>query len=422
MVKFNLNDFKYIISSGCSYGLMGESISIPINYGTEYDRKKFNQMDVLKKMEIKSHYESESDVIIIDLSVASQSSEYIMISTIQAVSSLIGAGIKKENIYCFVEWTESQRISLHPFDWINSKIYTELDFDKLQGHTIKILSNKNINEGLVNNTVRNILPFYVSKKYYNVPKIESRIFLNPTHTPSDKSNFYVNEFKKYGDEIELKIPIEDKINRYLSNILNLQNYLKLNDIKYNFCFMQGTLTGWERDTNDFLFHDVEFKKNPRFKFVNNRLIKNLKFKSFKQENTDIEKVAPFCKIYFDQLDFKNIWLYNSKNYRRGGFDEWSFDNFGDTCMISPDDVMLYHQTKKINIENSQSNFGYHPNTNLFKLLWNEISTNCDFFKINDKFKNKLIDMYWEDYNSESTVNLITLSKNIYNNFVDIKSI
>lgn len=420
----DLNDYKYIVTSGCSYGQFTLSISEikhesnlsgNINYLENKDDVKFLTEETLKSLGLSSIHDTDDKVVFIDVSQASQSSDWISDTTQYTLTQLFNLGIKSENIYVLVEWTQVGRISVNSFDWMD--IDTEIEIGG--PHHLVYCNFPNQSDTFsVLHTIKEKLNIKETLEYSNVGKIENKLYLNPLHTAMESDDIFLNNFIEYARKYELTIPTEEKINRYFTNILSTQHFLKLNNIKYNFVFMQGSLIGWKREKNNILKHNLENRTNWLHSYdeQKNCLDINKHHKTANDENTFIEKVADFISFKFDMIDFKNIWFHESEKYKRGGIDEWAIEKFGVCCMTNSKTVnhFKYEKTfvKKFNAD--FCNYGNHPNLNLYKILWNEVSTNCDFLKINEKFVKRLEELYWEDVNYDGiSKNNIVISEKTY---------
>lgn len=394
----DINQFKFIINSGCSYGYMGDSIKHMLIPGNPYKFKTNSERRLRDSIGSDIWFEADGNVVIVDVSLSSQSSEYIADSTIEVISFLLKNNVKSENIYSFVEWTQWGRITLHPPTYLNTNInFVESKIDNISsiGYHYK--------RDFLYELFKKLKISYNN----NIASIHNRIYLNPTHTtpPSAEFEFYYNTILDY----EILIPIEVKIKNYIDNILRTQYFLKENNILYNYCFMQGSMVGWY-ESNTGLQHSLETLNHSIYSIDNNKLVKNINHISVNDPNTHVENVCDFIKKDYEKLDTSNIWFYNSENYIRGGYDEWAIDTMGLSSMISTQSVARYLNGETLNVNDVVLDFQRHPNENLYKLLWNDIATNCKFLRIKNKFNSELLKMYNEDINStNSTENGITLS-------------
>ena len=84
----DINQFKFIINSGCSYGCMGDSIKHMLIPGPYYDLKSKSENRLKEVIGDNTWYEADGNVVIIDVALSSQSSEYIADSTIEIISFL----------------------------------------------------------------------------------------------------------------------------------------------------------------------------------------------------------------------------------------------------------------------------------------------------------------------------------------------
>jgi hypothetical protein len=221
---------KYIVSSGCSYGITMSSIfDNPINRygdgGVKY-KKPFSDF------KYDTIYEKFCDELCyIEVSLASQSSEYISDSIIHTIDKLIKSGVSSEDIYVFVEWTEYDRIAVHQEKYINS--------DKIKWRT-----NINTNEW---EFCENNIEVYNSDLLLALGKVGNLLYLNPTHTCDtlikqlgSEAIFWQNESIEY----ELKIPQITKLKRYIDNISYKSEKMKqLSGFQTNLILMENGKNG-----------------------------------------------------------------------------------------------------------------------------------------------------------------------------------
>jgi hypothetical protein len=107
-----------------------------------------------------------------------------------------------------------------------------------------------------------------------------------------------------------------------------------------------------------------------------------------------------------KINFDNIWFHESEKYRRGGIDEWTLENLKEVGYIN-----IKYGQQEFTKGGIICNYNQHPNYVAYINLWNKVTTNCDFMKINDKFLNFVNEKYWEDYEYDGvSKNNITISK------------
>ena len=391
---------KHIVTSGCSYGMMANSISNVMcsAEGLEQISKKLCNDDYKIPF-----YISKGDVIIWDFSLRSQSSEWIADTIERSITFLLEKGVAPDDIYAFCEWTSWDRISVDKFDWLNMDD-SDLEIeDESNNYGISFPSYLK-NDGIFPNHDYNsymkewFTEINIGSSNGNIGRIGNRFYLTPTHThPDDLKTINSKEWHSKAKEYELQVPTEVKISNYLNNIIRTQNFLKNNSIKYNFIFMQQSLSGWFRN-NSIL---CDFTHNFKYRFQNlsdGQLFTNPGFNPTADKSTNIEEVYEPAKIKINQIDFDNIWFYKNDKYERGGIDEWAIDTFGMGCMLDDFQVKRILRKESVEPQELMTNFGYHPNIELYKLLWNTVSTNCNFFKINQLFKERLTEIIYEDLN------------------------
>jgi hypothetical protein len=410
----NLNQYKFIVSSGCSYGLLTNSVFKPFNLiNRTVESNKINQ--TLYNQYNTNWLEISDNVIVLNVSLGSQGSDWQSDSIIYVCNKLLELGVHPNNIYSLVEWSQWNRFSIHPFH--NFK----LDLNKFNWNRDNLFFYEDINKDnllirdrTISNELFNLLKIRSSVPFYNIGKISNRIYITPAvMNVKDFSN--INE--DYGKLIEFSkklhdsYPIEKKIKDYLNNIIKTQNYFKSVGIKYNFHFMQSSLSNWFKSNRDSLISHTlvpPYISNTD-NFSDYQL--NQDFNPKNDINLDIEVVLPETKTEIDMLDMKNIWFYENEKFRRGGIDEWTIDNFKEVGYIS----LHEHSEEHFGPLDMICDYGAHPNTISYLTLWNKVTTNCDFVKVKPDFENFMLDKFWEDYNYDGfSKNFITISKKEWN--------
>ena len=391
-------DCKFIVSSGCSYGMIPKAVIKPFNLinRTSY----FNMMDMeLYKQYGKNWLEIDEDIIVMNVSLGSQGSDWQSDSTIHVCQKLLECGVKNENIYVLVEWSQWRRFSVHPFHYVNLDLnkfdwsgFHNFFFEYVKKDDL-LFQNRDLSDKIFND-----LEITTSGSIYSIGKIKDRIYISPSHVGNEGFKSLGSDYDyliKTSQDLDNSFPLENKIKTYLNNILRTQYYLKNMNIKYNFLFMQSTLSNWKKDENGLVSHELvsPLKSN---------------FNPISDSNTDLEVVLPETKLEIDQIDFTQFWLYENEKYRRGGIDDWTIDNFKEVGYIN----LHKHAEEHLSKWDMKFEYGAHPNTIPYLLLWNKISKNCDFLKVRSDFENFMLEKYWEDYNYDGfSKNNITISKN-----------
>jgi hypothetical protein len=391
-------DCKFIVSSGCSYGMIPKAVIKPFNLINR--TSDFNRMDMeLYKQYGKNWLEIDEDIIVMNVSLGSQGSDWQSDSTIHICQKLLECGVKNENIYVLVEWSQWRRFSVHPFHYVNLDL-NKFDWSGVHNFFFEyvkkgdlLFQNKDLSDKIFND-----LEITTSTSMYSIGKIKDRIYISPSHVGNEGFKSLGTDYDyliKTSQNLDDSFPLENKIKTYLNNILRTQYYLKTMNIKYNFLFMQSTLSNWKKDENGLVSHELVSPFESNFNPIND-------------SNTDMEVVLPETKLEIDQIDFTQFWLYENEKYRRGGIDDWTIDNFKEVSYINLHKDAEEHLSKW----DMKFEYGAHPNTIPYLLLWNKISKNCDFLKVRSDFENFMLEKYWEDYNYGGfSKNNITISKN-----------
>ena len=397
----DLKKYKFVVASGCSYGRIPEFTFRPFNWSCNSNLSKEYGEDWLLM---------DDDTVIINTSMGSQGSDWQSDSTIYVCQKLLDLGVESKNIYTLVEWSQWHRFSVHPFNYI------KLDLDLFDWEKKNFYYDLLQKENLESNSLEPIqflldeLEIYNSKKILTIPKLKDKIYISPCHMPMDSFSEIGPDFKYFlekAQEIELSFPLENKIKTYLDNMLRTQFFLEKTGIKYNFLFMQSTLSGWENN-DGLLIHDLPSRlEAQRVDHKLKKIIINGDYNPINNNLKDLEIMSPETSNQINQLNFNNIWFYENEKYRRGGIDEWTIDNFKEVGYIN----FISGNVDDIKPHDIISDYGAHPNSVPYTLLWNKVATNCDFVKLNKDCEEFILNKFWEDYESENyTKNGITLSK------------
>lgn len=315
---------KYIINTGCSYGVMFRSF------------KEFTKGNNV-------------DFRIVDLHCDSQGAEYQKRSIIYAVSKLVEMGVSTQDIYVIVEWSQPNRI----FVEIPQEFCDEiLNGDDWALEKTFILDN-------TFNRIENDFPIEFIGKYKSLNVVfGDRVYANVEHSDLDSFDngnihFYIKNFNK-NSHINNK-PI-DRLEEYVTDILDLQNFLKANKIEYSFFLMNNSFEGWD-DNFLHLYGDDD-----TLKFLQNDIIEIPNSKNLKH----IKEFSDYLEKTWSLLDFSNFHFYKTDRFEFGGIDEYAMEKFGhisyDSC-ANPWDIPVdgSHVTF----------FGGHPHDSVYVSFFEE---------------------------------------------------
>jgi hypothetical protein len=409
----DFSKYKFVVSTGCSYGRLADYTFNIFDYLIEGKRLRddYGEVDWL---------DIDGDkVISINLSLGSQGSDWQSDSLIYVVDELLKLGVKPENIYCLVEWSQWHRFSVHPphhygLDF-NKFDFKEFDFGpicRFEFYKVQrgvVLSHGDVREDL--EFFYNHFNFLRSNDFQNLGKIQDRIYMTPRHTNLINLQNLGPEYEFFYEDmlrIENEFPVENKIKTYFDNILRTQYFLEKNNLKYNFLFMQSTLSDWKFSKNGVINHPLFNGGLQQYEIIGNRAILSPKFNPINNPESDIEKIMPEIKFKMDQINFDNFWMHETERFRRGGIDEWVMDNMTELGYVEITGNKLDYN---FGIDEVLPNYGYHPNLISYILLWNKVTFNCNFVKVKPEFEKFIWEKYMEDYNYDGiTKHNITLSK------------
>lgn len=393
----NWNNYKYIVASGCSYATTISSLEV-------------------KNLDVK--LDTSDNLIFIEVGCASQSSDWAYDSIIYTIETLFGLGVKSENIYCFVEWTQIERVTINQPVYSHQLLNDNIAKEKLDRH-FYIKGKDNV----VIQQLYDSLNIKCLQDVHNIMSIDGLFYINPLHTdPTDISKLNDIDFEFYfnvGLEYELRIPMEVRVKKYLDNILNLQRYLKSNLIDYNFAMMQSQFSAWGVGDNDIVVHKYTLNSNKPMLLNNGKFKVNTKFKENLNisESDDLTNIFPQFRPLFNQIDLSNWWFYNKGGYRYGGIDEYALEEYEMYGYLSACQDARFDM--ELNPERFIASFGYHPHPFVHVLLVNEMLFNNKFFKVSDETITKIKDMVTEDINSKNkTKHNLAISKVEYDKWIN----
>jgi len=412
----DISGYKFVVSSGCSYGRLADYVFGAFDHLLNGDklRQEFghdNWLDI-----------DGDKVISLNVSLGSQGSDWQSDSLIYVVEELFKLGVKPENIFCLVEWSQWNRLSIHPphhygldLDLFNFRDYSDNPTLRYE-YEYRMVGRPEISNHYEDSKVLDFFRGHLKVSRSNghpcsVGKIEDRVYMTVPHMPFELFDKFGIEYKLFYEdyrEIESKIPLENKIKIYLDNILRTQYFLEKNNLSYNFCLMQSTFSDWGLMKNGVMCHPIFNLGINQYQIVGESLVLNPNFNPINNPYSDIEIIMPEIKSKMDQINFDNFWFYESDRFRRGGIDEWTIDNLKETGYVNltpnKSDYNFHHYE-------IMPNHGEHPSLSSYILLWNKIASNCKFVKVKPEFEKFLWEKYWEDYNYDGiSKNDITISK------------
>ena len=393
----NLNNYKYIVASGCSYATTISSLEV-------------------KNLDVK--LDTSDNLIFIEVGCASQSSDWAIDSVTYTIETLFKLGVNPENIYCFVEWTQIERITINQPAYSHQLLNDNIAKEKKDRH-FYIKGKDNV----VIQQLYDSLNIKCLQDVHNIMSIDGLFYINPLHTDiNDILKLNDIDFEFYfnvGLEYELRIPMEVRVKKYLDNILNLQRYLKSNLIDYNFAMMQSQFSAWVNGDNDIVVHKYTLNPNKPMLLNNNKFKVTTKFKENLNisESDDLVSIFPQFKPLFNQIDLNNWWFYNKGGYRYGGIDEYALEEYGVHGYLSVSQDARFDT--ELNPERFIASFGYHPHPFVHVLLVNEMLFNNKFFKVSDETITKIKNMVNEDINSKNkTKHNLAISKVEYDKWIN----
>lgn len=326
---------KYIVSTGCSYGVMFKSLG---KYTTGNDGDFFR---------------------VIDLQIDGMGSEYQKRSIIYVVDQLLKY-VNAEDIYVIVEWSQPGRL----LSEIPKEFCSDV-FEDLEKHTSDSIVFDN-----------NFIPlnFKLPINLIKVYKSLNAIIGNNMYTNWDNidlSSFRKNElFKKLFNQwrtLKNCISSVSIMEKYLEDIVDLQNYLNINGIDSTMFLMNNTFEGWDIENGSHFYTSKECMDSVQEEKIK---IKNLFLFD------EIKDFSEYCKILWDSIDLSKFVFYKTDRYQYGGIDEYAMEEFGHiayTSAANPWDIPTDGSYV--------TSFGAHPHSAVYvkffeKFIYEKISRGC----------------------------------------------
>jgi hypothetical protein len=401
----NIDKYKFVILTGCSYGVIF--------------RETFSDIRYHRTNKIPKNFKSSENVIVINVASQSMGAGWQCDSIIYTINTLKKLGVSPKNIYSYIQFSEIRRYTwtTNSYFWKNSpKLYPHFRFgERFTFKVNKLGESFHPEEGFehedrVLNLINNELNIKGTQKAKDKPVlpitfIDDMAYISPDQVSVDDIDdvygIKIGTMYRNYKEIEQSMPMEAKILQYFNYILKLQYFLKSENIKYNCCFIYNQLSGW-------IIKDKILKKSDCHhifgKWYTGLKFNPEKLKEFLPQH-DLIEVFPQIKSLYNQIDWSKFWMYNKNGIRNGGIDEYIIDNFGPGSFCD----VLEGEINKIEI----AEYTNHPNRFLYCTIWNESAKDCDFLKVSDSYLKELEEGYWEDWNNqgdEITLNNITVSK------------
>lgn len=307
---------KYIINTGCSYGTMFVSF------------REFTKGN-------------DNDFRIIDLHCDSTGADYAKRSIIYTVSKLIENGVSPKDMYVITEWSQPNRLHIEiPREFcdeiLNDKPHTEKTF---------VLDN-------TFNRIENEFPINFVDKFKSLSTIfDDRVYANIEH--SDLESFDNKNIKHYIKEFLKNSPINnkpiDRLESYLTNILDLQSFLKSLKIEYSFFLMNNTFEGYYDNFSNFSYTEETLNSVQTEKII----LPNL------SEYTHIKNFSSYLSTVWNLIDFSNFHFYQTDNFNYGGIDEYTMEKFGHIAYTAG------ANSWDIPDEGYVTSFGAHPHESVY---------------------------------------------------------
>jgi len=279
---------KYIVNTGCSYGVMFRSF------------KEFT-------------IGNTDDFKIIDLHCDSHGAEYQKRSIIYVVSKLLKDGVSPTDIFVLVEFSQPNRLLVElpkeNADYILS--------DVCNSEGTFILNNKF-------NRLDDSYDYIAKYKSLNVI-FGDRVYINPELDDfSEYESMHRYYLKSFVENSPIIYKPIDRYETYLTNILATQSFLKSLGIDYTFFLMNNTFEGYDENLNHIYSTDYVYS------LMNLGLIKLPDLKN----SICIKDVSSYASEIWNLIDLNKFVFYKTDNFNYGGIDEYAMEKFGNIAYLS----------------------------------------------------------------------------------------
>jgi len=305
----------YIINTGCSYGVLFRSM------------KEFTQ--------------SEGDFKIIDLHCDSFGADFQKRTILYTIQHLFSIGVKPENISVICEWSQPNRLFVEiPQEFSDHILKTD---DDSEGAFI--LNSKFELESENKDLLRKFRSIYAV--------IGDRAYLNPDVDNFDEllSKPLKRFFERFKENMFISNKPIDRFESYLTNILDLQSFLKSHGIDYVFFLMNNVFEGYEISKGG---HHI-YTENYLDKFLNQQEIVLPDLHRF----DNITDFSSYLQSIWKLIDFDKFVFYKTDRFEYGGIDEYSMEKFGHisyTAGANPWDLVE---------DGYVTYFGAHPHDSIY---------------------------------------------------------
>jgi hypothetical protein len=258
---------------------------------------------------------NKTDFRIIDLHCDSTGADYAKRSIIYTISKLIESGVSPKDMYVITEWSQPNRLHIElPQEFCNEVISDVKHIEKTF-----VLDN-------TFNRLENEFTIEFIGKYKSTSVIfDDRVYANIEHSDLESFenknlHFYIKEFIK-NSPINNK-PI-DRLENYLTNILDLQMFLKSLDIQYSFFLMNNTFEGYYGSGYYGTYTNLTYTNETKELFKREKILLP-NFKPFVQ----LKDFSDYLKKTWNLIDLSNFHFYQTENFNFGGIDEYAIEKFG----------------------------------------------------------------------------------------------
>jgi hypothetical protein len=402
---------KYIITSGCSYGVIGDCIFNFWNNQNRYDAEH----TYLDK-------NTDDDITVLEMGHQSQSSNYISDSVIYATEFLLKKGVNSEDIQVIVEWTEPTRIDLPLSNFASKKLIdrqTKKSIPWGQVHPFKVFSKPHI---IHEWTDEFELSYFDNGN--SIVFLENKPYVVPHHTHIEDDDVSLVVDLDNTRKIYKNLSIEIMYSVYIEQILKLQNFLENHNIKYKFLSIYNVFSSYVKNSDNIL---IDIKQslfnvpNVKSKFYHNVKEFNNYKKLSQLDSSFISNNFIEIKSKIDKIKLENWWFYKEFGY--GGIDEFAMDKFKEIGYYSgtgntPKNKENHLADKNI-FYNQIPKFINHPARWVYDFILDEILDDTFFVKMNKKWISHF-DSYLKEVYDGTKYDIDIISKEEFKKYGEVE--
>jgi hypothetical protein len=422
----DLKEYKFIVVSGCSYDKFAHSFTSPLNgeyYSPtgstpiSYKQEFYTKYPQFNELENPVTFLTDN-VLMISLGIGGFGNQWVSESIINFINLLSSYNVPYSNIYVLASFTSFVRNSK---EYSYNEITKELNKERASevipfAYYPQTTETYSLLQPLRSNPKIGRL-----KNYTGIGKINDSYIFNPIISSQlkpdklvDAGQSYRNFIKQKHTEMYRKSSSDFKVDRSLSYIEKLGDFLETRKIDYNFCSMYSLFNNLNDKKEDSYIYDLGIEKLLSiYTWSENKRSWIRKVKNTEELNISsgikLEKAFPSFKKRIQAVKKYNWVFYNYKYIKYGGIDEYTQHKFGPAGYGSIHRVML---------DNSIPRPQNHPISLIYPAIFEYFARDCKFIKVNIKYLktlNKYLDYFYnkKGFNPKDTINYPILTADVF---------